>query len=95
MECAIRPALADDADDISAVILRPLRETNARDYADEIIERIAHSFSPDAVRQLIGQRTASSPPSAAASLRPQVWTETSSAPSSSLPTFRRAASASC
>jgi len=57
MECTIRPALVDDADEISVVILRALRETNAKDYADEIIERIAHSFSPDAVRRLIGQRT--------------------------------------
>jgi N-acetylglutamate synthase-like GNAT family acetyltransferase len=57
MECTIRPALANDADGISAIILRALRETNAKDYADEIIERIAHSFSPDAVRRLIGQRS--------------------------------------
>ena len=57
MECTIRPALANDADEISVVILRALRETNAKDYADEIIERIAHSFGPDAVRRLIEQRT--------------------------------------
>lgn len=37
MECTIRPALADDAADISAVILRALCETNAKDYSDEII----------------------------------------------------------
>ena len=49
MECTIRPALEDDADEISAVILRTLRETNAKDYAREIIERIEHSFSPRAV----------------------------------------------
>ncbi|MBB4372689.1 GNAT superfamily N-acetyltransferase [Bradyrhizobium sp. cir1] len=57
MECAIRPALDDDADAISAVILRALRETNAKDYTEEIIERVERSFGPDAVRQLIGQRT--------------------------------------
>jgi GNAT superfamily N-acetyltransferase len=57
MECAIRPALEDDADEISAVILRTLRETNAKDYAREIIERVEHSFSPSAVLQLIGKRT--------------------------------------
>lgn len=28
-----------------------------RDYADEIIERVERSFSPDAVLQLIGKRT--------------------------------------
>ncbi|MEK9280148.1 MULTISPECIES: GNAT family N-acetyltransferase [unclassified Bradyrhizobium] len=57
MECAIRPALEDDADEISAVILRALREANAKDYSDEIIERVERSFSPSAVLQLIGKRT--------------------------------------
>lgn len=57
MECTIRPALEDDADHISGVILRALRETNAKDYTDEIIERVERSFSPGAVRQLIGKRT--------------------------------------
>ena len=41
MECTIRPACEDDADEISAVILRTLRETNAKNYAREIIERIS------------------------------------------------------
>lgn len=57
MECTIRPALEDDADEISAVILRTLRETNAKDYTREIIERIECSFSPSAVLALIGKRT--------------------------------------
>ncbi|MCA1427253.1 MULTISPECIES: GNAT family N-acetyltransferase [Bradyrhizobium] len=57
MECSIRPALDDDAAAISAVILRALRETNAKDYTAEIIARIEPSFGPDAVRRLIGQRT--------------------------------------
>ncbi|WP_456619393.1 MULTISPECIES: N-acetyltransferase family protein [unclassified Bradyrhizobium] len=57
MECTIRPAREDDADDISAVILRALRETNAKDYTDEIIERVERSFSPGGVRDLIGKRT--------------------------------------
>jgi GNAT superfamily N-acetyltransferase len=57
MECTIRPALADDAADISAVILRALRETNAKDYADEIIAKVEQSFSPDAVRALITKRS--------------------------------------
>ena len=46
MECRIRPALEDDADEISGVILRSLRETNAKDYTSEIIERVEGSFSP-------------------------------------------------
>lgn len=57
MECTIRAAVDSDADEISAVILRALRETNAKDYAGEIIERIERSFGPPAVRQLIGKRT--------------------------------------
>ena len=57
MDCTIRPALDDDAADISAVILRALRETNAKDYTDEIIARVEQSFSPDAVCELIGKRT--------------------------------------
>jgi N-acetylglutamate synthase-like GNAT family acetyltransferase len=57
MDCMIRPAREDDAADISAVILRALRETNAKDYTDEIIARIERSFSPDAVRELMGKRT--------------------------------------
>ncbi|MBR0691049.1 GNAT family N-acetyltransferase [Bradyrhizobium manausense] len=57
MDCTIRPALADDAADISAVILRALRETNAKDYTDEIIARVEQSFGRDAVRALIAKRT--------------------------------------
>ncbi|GMO25618.1 GNAT family N-acetyltransferase [Bradyrhizobium sp. TM233] len=57
MECTIRPAREDDADGISGVILRALRETNAKDYTNEIIERVERGFSPDAVRQLIGKRS--------------------------------------
>lgn len=57
MECTIRPAIEDDSGEISAVILRALRETNARDYTAEIITRLEQSFGPDAVRKLIGKRT--------------------------------------
>jgi len=57
MDCTIRPAHADDAADISTVILRALRETNAKDYTDDIIARVEQSFRPDAVRALIAKRT--------------------------------------
>ncbi|WP_342735543.1 GNAT family N-acetyltransferase [Bradyrhizobium sp. B117] len=56
MDYTIRPAREDDAADISGVILRALRETNAKDYTDKIIARVARSFSPDAVRELIRRR---------------------------------------
>ena len=57
MECTIRHAREDDAHEISAVILSALRETNAKDYTREIIERIEHSFGPSSVVELIGKRT--------------------------------------
>ena len=40
MNYTIRLARDEDADAISAVVIRTLRETNAKDYAKEIIERI-------------------------------------------------------
>jgi len=57
MDCKIRLASDGDADAISAVILRALRETNAKDYASEIIERVERSFTPTAVLQLMAGRT--------------------------------------
>jgi GNAT superfamily N-acetyltransferase len=56
MDCTIRSAREDEAGEISAVILRALRETNAKDYASDVIARVEQSFGPDAVRQLIGKR---------------------------------------
>ena len=56
MECTIGPALAEDAADISAVILRALRETNVKDYSGEIIASVERSFSPDAVLALMAKR---------------------------------------
>ncbi|TXI07162.1 MAG: GNAT family N-acetyltransferase [Rhizobium sp.] len=57
MACEIRPALEADAESISAVILEALRETNARDYAPHVIARVAESFSPAGVRELLRGRT--------------------------------------
>lgn len=47
----------DEADEISAVILPALREANAKDYTDWIIERVERSFSPSAALRLIAKRT--------------------------------------
>jgi predicted N-acetyltransferase YhbS len=55
-ECNIRPARDGDAAAVSQVIRSALRETNAKDYAPEIIARIEKSFSSAAVRELIGKR---------------------------------------
>jgi N-acetylglutamate synthase-like GNAT family acetyltransferase len=56
MTCDIRPAQAGDAAGISRVIIRALRETNAKDYTPDIIARVELSFSPAAVERLIDQR---------------------------------------
>jgi N-acetylglutamate synthase-like GNAT family acetyltransferase len=56
MTCDIRPAQAGDAADISRVIIRALRETNAKDYTPDIIARVELSFSSAAVERLIDQR---------------------------------------
>lgn len=57
MECLVRPARDEDANDISAVVIRTLRETSAKDYASEIIARLENNFSPNAVLATIGRRT--------------------------------------
>ncbi len=51
--CSIRPARDGDAGAISQVIVSALRETNAKDYAPEIIARLENNFSAAAVRELI------------------------------------------
>lgn len=45
----IRQATVADAESISTVVVRALRETNAADYAPEIIERIVATFTPPIV----------------------------------------------
>ena len=52
----IRAAHADDAVAVSKVILAALRETNAKDYTEEIIRRVESSFGPDEVQELIKKR---------------------------------------
>ncbi|WP_363213557.1 GNAT family N-acetyltransferase [Mesorhizobium sp.] len=52
----IRPASEDDAEPVSRVIVAALRETNARDYAPDIIARVQQSFSPSAMLQFFRKR---------------------------------------
>jgi len=52
----IRPSLPTDAEAISHVIVRALRETNAQDYSPEIISSVVANFSPERVAQLLAQR---------------------------------------
>jgi GNAT superfamily N-acetyltransferase len=56
MEYTVRAACAADAEEISGVILRALRETNADDYSPDVIARIEQSFSPAAMANLMSQR---------------------------------------
>ena len=58
MECEIREAQEEDAADVSCVIIGALRSTSAQAYSQEIIDRVEKSFSPSAVSELIGRRTA-------------------------------------
>ncbi|MDY0882549.1 GNAT family N-acetyltransferase [Dongia soli] len=52
----IRIATTEDAAAISRTILNALHETNARDYAPPVIERIAASFGPHHIaRELAGR----------------------------------------
>ena len=52
----IRTATRDDAPAISRVIIAALRESNAQDYSQEIIDLVEQSFSPAALLQLLTQR---------------------------------------
>ncbi|CAH0254709.1 GNAT family N-acetyltransferase [Roseomonas sp. CECT 9278] len=56
MYTPIRLARREDAEGISLVIIAALRETNARDYSEAIIARVARSFSPAAVLDLLERR---------------------------------------
>lgn len=56
MEFGVRVGRENDAVGMSAVILRALREINAKDYSADIIQRVELSFSPSAARDLIGKR---------------------------------------
>jgi N-acetylglutamate synthase-like GNAT family acetyltransferase len=56
IECHIRAAQDADAAAVSEVILSALRETNAKDYPREVIERLQMSFTPSAVLDLMGRR---------------------------------------
>ncbi|MDX8513733.1 GNAT family N-acetyltransferase [Mesorhizobium captivum] len=56
LELTVRRASDDEADAVSRVIVAALRETNARDYAPDIIARVERSFSPSAMRQFFRKR---------------------------------------
>jgi predicted N-acetyltransferase YhbS len=52
----LRAARNDDVEAVSQVIVSALRESNARDYPREVIERLAQIFSPAGVLDMFGKR---------------------------------------
>lgn len=56
MQYLIRRATPVDAQAISKVVIAALRQSNARDYAPEVIARIELNFSPAAILKLMQQR---------------------------------------
>jgi hypothetical protein len=47
----IKPALPSDAEEISRVIVRALRETNRQDYSANVLTAIAKNCSPERWRK--------------------------------------------
>ena len=56
MDLQIRAATRDDAPAISRVIIAALRESNAQDYSQEIIDLVEQSFCAAAILHLLTQR---------------------------------------
>jgi GNAT superfamily N-acetyltransferase len=52
----IRPATVADAEAICRVAIRTLRETNARDYAPDVIARLVAGFLPQRIAGFIASR---------------------------------------
>jgi N-acetylglutamate synthase-like GNAT family acetyltransferase len=56
MECQIRRATSLDAEAISEVTINALRKSSAQDYPPEVIARLEHNFSTQAIHRLMMQR---------------------------------------
>lgn len=93
MAFTIRPALRDDAAEISRVVLSALHGSNAREYGPETIARVARSFTPDGITAQIAARQVFVAMEGGASSARRAATAMSCAPSSSPPTRKSAASA--
>jgi hypothetical protein len=56
-EIEIKPVTtAADVEAISRMAIRALRETNARDYAPDVIDRLAATFTPERFAALVASR---------------------------------------
>lgn len=56
MDYQIRLATTDDAQAISLITIRSLRESNAQDYPPDVIARVEQTFSPQGILGLMAQR---------------------------------------
>lgn len=54
----IRPAVMDDAEELSALVCTVLYASNLADYGAENVARVAGHFSRDGVRTMIANRLA-------------------------------------
>src|SRR6516225_12347059 len=52
----IKCATEGDAEGISRIVIRALRETNAKDYPPEVISALVLNFAPERVALLIANR---------------------------------------
>lgn len=52
----IKPATPADVEEISAVVLRCLRETNAQHYSADVIASVIENFSPDKIAARFADR---------------------------------------
>ncbi|MEG0247071.1 MAG: GNAT family acetyltransferase, partial [Pseudomonas sp.] len=56
MNCHIRLAKPDDADDMSRVVIAALHRSNAADYDADTLLRVEGSFSATAIVELLSRR---------------------------------------
>ena len=56
MPLHIHPACEQDAEQISAVIIASILETNARDYSADLIARLPDNFAPARIRERLFSR---------------------------------------
>ncbi len=52
----VRPANDSDADEISKLVQKTIRISNARDYSDAVIERLVANFATAAIQSLLKRR---------------------------------------
>jgi GNAT superfamily N-acetyltransferase len=56
MDCQVRLSTLEDAEAISLITIRSLRESNAQDYSPDVIARVEQGFSVQGIVGLMAQR---------------------------------------